>query len=171
MKIEFESEEELESVLCDCDHILNLIVSRYHSGVCSEKNVAFRQVNLREYGIPDVVFLYKYNGIERLIVIELKNVTAQVKDFAQLSRYLTCLKRLDTRFKITGGILIDVGEKRDKDVTFLYNELRNNILWGTVSCGVMGVKLEIHSKNWFIPDKGAEKLDLIEALNKSYNSH
>jgi len=171
MKIEFESECELERILCDSSYILESIFANYHNGACSKRKVTFRQVNLKKYGIPDVVFLYNYNGSERLIVIELKNVPAQVKDFAQLSRYITCLKTLDNRFKITGGMLIDVGEKRDRDTCFLYNELKNNILWGTIRCGVNGIALDVYDKDWTIPCVDEDKVDLVLAFNKSFDTY
>lgn len=55
-------------------------------------NSYYRQLNLGEYGIPDIVEIHKREGYIYFSVTELKAVPAKSEDISQLARYITGVK-------------------------------------------------------------------------------
>lgn len=99
-----------------------------------EYQVCLRQVNLGGYGIADLIFVsLDLSDIENTLfvfhVVELKNEKIKLKDFGQISRYLTGVNKATAsshnykRFRSYGSLVVKDGIINDNDAAYIPNIL------------------------------------------------
>ena len=110
MEFEFPSEKFIEDYICQkFNDELCPITLRY-----SHESRLYRQLDLGVYGIPDLVYLTPekdsfYNEFVLVIeVLELKNTALKLKDYAQLSKYITGIRRMLEPYSKKLGFEVDV---------------------------------------------------------------
>jgi len=114
------------------------------------KGKLFQQVNFVEYGIADLVYVFRCDNGIIFRVIELKNRELEDKDFEQCARYLTALKKAleNATFDYSViGALIGTGIK---NCHYLANE-SDNISTYTLEYDLNGIKFHL-SNEWHKPN-------------------
>jgi len=125
MAIKFDTERDLENEIFD-------FVTKNKKCPITESVVhrCFRQLQIKGYGVPDLVY-FRYSGFyPKVTVVELKNVELNPDHLNQLCRYMTgirrCLNRhlIDEKANITiNGVL--AGPMAKTDFVMMFQEIGN----------------------------------------------
>jgi hypothetical protein len=117
-----------------------------------------RQLNLKQYGIADIVGFTRMPGGISVELIELKNVPLKSEDFNQVLRYAAGIESI-IRWRFKGikvfissylvGPSIETGH-------FIHNSSRVELV--TFDFKVDGFEFRHHTKGWTIGDRGSIKL-------------
>ncbi len=115
-----------------------------------------RQVRLSTYGVADLIEIVGAHVIQ-INIIELKKGELSSKDYTQLCRYMTAIKRLVSIQGIditVSGTLIGKSIKQEGDFCFLINEGRISVY--TYEFDLEKGLVFNRSNGWHRPDEGEE---------------
>lgn len=152
MKMPFPTESFIES------YVDKKIEGTGQCPVCDEMvDVHFRQLEIKGYGVSDIVKVQWAGEILDVTVLELKNRQLKESDVSQLCRYITGLKRLlaayrrkipTFKYSVTGQ-LAGPFEVQQSDFVYLVNEMGSIEFYSLEFCLDSGFVSNPISRGWF----------------------